>query len=118
MSTRKVKQMAKGGGVSVLDPKNRWLDGALSQMFPKLDSGTIIISPLAMRSSSNIVICPKVDDKARTLALGSLKLDATATNAKAVRRMLISSDDGELQRIFAAAYDDAKRVLKENNLAK
>jgi hypothetical protein len=61
--------MGKGDGWTVesqnndvletLAPKKKWWDGGLAVMFPKVDNSTILVSPVAIRSKSNIVISPK-----------------------------------------------------------
>ena len=43
--------------------------------------------------------------------------DASTCNLVGVKNMILPQDDKEYERIFADAYDDAKRVCKDAGLA-
>jgi hypothetical protein len=110
------QSLVQQNGAPNLD--GRWWDGGLSMMWPSMDERTILVSPVAIRSKSNIVICPEWNESAVGLPTGQdgLIINATLRNAVAANQMLIPADDTVYDKVYAAAYDDAKRVCEMNGL--
>ncbi|GMH64937.1 hypothetical protein TrST_g9655 [Triparma strigata] len=129
MEDKWVKRMKKGDGWTVggddedgledVSPKKKWWDGGLAVMFPKIDSRTIMVSPVSIRSKTNIVICPRwIGDDSKGVNIGSRGLIANTSweNAVGAKNMLYATEDEEYEKIFNEAYDDARRVCEENSL--
>ena len=105
------------GGKQKRAARDNWIDGGLAQMFPILDKHTIVVSPIAIQSKSNIVISPKIEDGGRLASISAgIKVGVSFKNGVAVKNMLLSTEEGRYQEIFSEAYDDAVRVCKDHNL--
>ena len=70
MKGRGAKRSTPAGVVDV-GPIPQWYDGGLAAMFPKIDDGTMLVSPVSIRSKSNIVICPQWVGGEKGLKIGS-----------------------------------------------
>lgn len=126
MKDKNVKRMKKGDGWTVdgdgledVPAKEKWWDGGLAVMFPKIDGKTIMVSPVSIRSKDNIIICPKwLGSDKDGMNIGSRGLTANTSweNARGAKNMLYATEDSEYEKIFGEAYDDARRVCEENNL--
>ena len=106
-------------GLEDVSPQKKWWDGGLAVMFPKVDSRTIMVSPVSIRSKTNIVICPRwIGDDSKGVNIGSRGLIANTSweNAVGAKNMLYATEDEEYEKICNEAYDDARRVCEENSL--
>jgi hypothetical protein len=101
----------------VVQPRDEWYDGGLSNMWPTVDKRTLVVSPVAITSSKNICICPKPTAATTIHAGGGIRFVASTDNAWSVRNMLHPADDEEYERIFHEGYADAKRVCEEKGLS-
>ena len=118
-------------------------DGGIADVFPTFDDGTIIVSPIN-GIYKNPAICPSLQEQHNEKEEGgqSLKseslsylirsyiptlpatfrhcskshLGLNVENARAVKAMLLSSDDAQLYLRFRDGYDDATRFLSDRNL--
>ena len=86
-------------------------------MWPKLDSKTIVVSPLSIKSLDQLCICPELPADGYLAPLSKdLSIGISKENGTALTRMLWSSDNMTFEEIYRNAYDDATRVLREKGL--
>ena len=118
MSNRTVcRAVNREGDKEIREARDNWIDGGLAQNWPTLDSGTIVVSPIAIQSKSNIVISPKIEEGGRLVELSKgLKVGVSFENGLALKNMILSTEEATYQEIYNSAYDDATRVIKEKNL--
>ena len=114
----------------------QYWDGGIADLFPTFDQETVIVSPIS-GIYSNPSICPSMQRKKeveeKPVASNFLEsyiptlpetfshcsksdLGLNVENAKALKKMIISSDDNELYDKFRDGYDDANRFLQERDL--
>ena len=124
MATKPVHRFGKEG-IEEVQPRRTWWDGGLAAMFPREmgDTDTVIVSPIAIHHHDrNIVICPKPEWSSSANKKFGFKFDDQITaapsmsNALAAWRMILPAREVVYDEIFASAYDDARRVCKENLL--
>ena len=110
-------------------------DGGIADLFPTFDQETIIVSPIS-GIYRNPSICPSMlrqeEVEKPPLASNLLRsyiptlpatfshcpksdLGLNVENAKALKKMIISSDDNELYNKFRDGYDDATRFLRQRD---
>ena len=118
-------------------------DGGIADVFPTFDDGTIIVS-LINGIYKNPAICPSLQEQHNEKEEGSQSLKSESLsylirsyiptlpatfrhcskshlglnveNARAVKAMLLSSDDEQLYLRFRDGYDDATRFLSDRDL--
>ena len=118
-------------------------DGGIADVFPTFDDGTIIVSPIN-GIYKNPAICPSLQEQHNEKEEGSQSLKSESLsylirsyiptfpatfrhcskshlglnveNARAVKAMLLSSDDEQLYLRFRDGYDDATRFLSDKDL--
>ena len=136
------KQNGAGGEISTVLPSTtadsegdkdasfpQFLDGGLCNGFPIIDEHTVLVTPIRGKFKPNRWICPSAeeetyhltdqadtDDDDLVVLSKRVKLYMDRQNARTFRRIILSSDDSELQRRFSQGYDDAKRFLRDQNL--
>jgi hypothetical protein len=120
-----------------------FLDGGLSNAFPVIDEKTVVCTPICGIFDPNPSVCPEIhleqlndikppntkDDNnksspnakikasAKLLCISDrVKLHLNRQNAFTMRRIVLSSDDENLQHRYSQGYDDAMRFLEANNL--
>lgn len=100
-----------------------FVDGGLSNGFPIIDQKTVLVTPIRGKFEPNLWICPPPDDQDTAPSDDDLvvlsqrvKLYMNRQNARTFRRIILSSDETELQRRYSQGYDDAKRFLVDHNL--
>jgi len=111
-------------------------DGGLVNAFPLIDEKTVLVSPLAGDFLDVASITPALEysisdvvdetDRAKTTENTAppryievnpyVRIHVTRDNARALRLILMSSDDDALQSKFAQGYDNARRFLDRKNL--
>ncbi len=118
-------------------------DGGIADVFPTFDDGTVIVSPIN-GIYKNPAICPSMQEQHNDEEEGSQSLKSESLsylirsyiptlpatfrhcskshlglnveNARAVKTMLLSSDDEQLYLRFRDGYDDATRFLSDRDL--
>lgn len=118
-------------------------DGGIADVFPTFDDGTVIVSPIN-GIYKNPAICPSMQEQHNEKEEGSQSLKSESLsylirsyiptlpatfrhcskshlglnveNARAVKAMLLSSDDEQLYLRFRDGYDDATRFLSDRDL--
>lgn len=66
-------------------------------------------------SLASVAAYPAVASTPHTLSRGTTA-DSSTNNLVGVKNMIMPQESKEYERIFAGAYDDAKRVCKEAGL--
>jgi len=124
------------------DDSTQYWDGGIADVFPTFDDNTIIVSPIS-GMYSNPTICPSMqqpnevenqslDNSSVSYLLRSYVPSLPATfrhcpksslglnmgNARAVKDMILSSDDEQLYQRFKEGYDDTTRFLNERGLTR
>jgi len=120
------------------DDSTQYWDGGIADVFPTFDDNTIIVSPIS-GVYSNPTICPSMqqpneveNNSSVSYLLRSYVPSLPATfrhcsksslglnmeNAKAVKDMILSSDDEQLYQRFKEGYDDTTRFLNERDLTR
>ena len=116
-----------------------FLDGGLSNAFPVIDEKTVVVTPMCGVFDPNPSISPDIDlygkhpntksenvgdvlvakqkGSSKLLKVSDrVKLHLNRQNAYTMRRIVLSSDEDNLQRRYSQGYDDARRFLEDNNL--
>jgi len=123
------------------DDSTQYWDGGIADVFPTFDDNTIIVSPIN-GMYSNPAICPALQQSNEVENQGSINnssvldrlqsyvptlpatfrhcsksnLGLNVENARAVKEMILSSDDEQLYQRFRDGYDDTTRFLNERGL--
>jgi hypothetical protein len=122
------------------DDSTQYWDGGIADVFPTFDENTIIVSPIngmysnpaicpAMQQSNEIAEhqSPNINNSSVLDLLQSYvpttfrhcsksNLGLNADNARAVKEMILSSDDEQLYQRFRDGYDDTTRFLNERGM--
>mmetsp|Transcript_659 Transcript_659/g.1594 ORF Transcript_659/g.1594 Transcript_659/m.1594 type:complete len:421 (-) Transcript_659:1187-2449(-) len=120
------------------DDSTQYWDGGIADLFPTFDDNTTIVSPIS-GMYSNPTICPSMqqpneveNNSSVSYLLRSYVPSLPATfrhcsksslglnmeNARAVKDMILSSDDEQLYQRFKEGYDDTTRFLNERGLTR
>ena len=120
------------------DDSTQYWDGGIADVFPTFDENTIIVSPIN-GMYSNPAICPAMqqsneienqspNNNASVLDLlqsyvpttfrhcSKSNLGLNVDNTRAVKEMILSSDDEQLYQRFRDGYDDTTRFLNERGM--
>ena len=101
-----------------LPARGLWYDGGLAAMWPTVNTSTLVVSPVSIRSSRNICISPPPSSGLYVPGGNGIEVNVSLPNASAVHRMLHPSTDDEYRKIFESGYEDARRVCVEEGLAR
>lgn len=115
----------------------QYWDGGIADVFPTFSERTVIVSPIN-GIYTNPAICPRLNEiENQSLTISSVpyllrsyipalpatfrhcsksNLGLNVENARAVKDMILSSDDEQLYLRFREGYDDATRFLNERDL--
>lgn len=113
----KITKRSQEGSVS----KESYWDGGLSNMWPILNTETLVVSPLNGDFSPNPYIAPLVNESEesspRVLTLNDrTKVGLNTKNIKSAWKMCVTSEDSFIEERFTNGYDDTCRYLNRNNL--
>jgi hypothetical protein len=108
---------------SRLFDREMFWDGGLVNLFPLIDRGTVIVSPLAADFKHNASITPAIEYSEKQLtAVPALKVNSnarihvTVENTLTLRCMMFSSEDSVLEAKFLQGYENATEFLKKSGM--
>jgi hypothetical protein len=94
-----------------------FVDGGLSNGFPVIDSTTVLVTPIRGRFEPNRYICPPSDKYGNLVRVNHrVQLYIDGQTVQTFRRILLSSEEEELQRQYSLGHDNAKQFLRDYNI--